>query len=231
MAKNESVDMINSTKRHAISEFKEPVFTKKQQTFIQHYVYHDLTNTESAHRAGYAGPARAASILLNDPRYAHVQTKIRELQEAQQKKFEITFDKVARDLQMIRDAAVEDGSYGAAVTAELGRAKLAGLMVDKKEIKHGRIDQMDRAEVESRLQQLIEKNQLAPVLAERAGVVVEGELADEEELADEAMVDEELADAAMEEPLDLEDELEDEELQEDDDEFQDDEFGTYESES
>jgi len=204
MGKSESVDMINSTKRHAISEFKEPVFTKKQQAFIQHYVYHDLTNTESAHRAGYAGPARAASILLNDPRYAHVQTKIRELQEAQQKKFEITFDKVARDLQMIRDAAVEDGSYGAAVSAELGRAKLAGLMVDKKEIKHGRIDQMDRAEVESRLQQLIEKNQLAPVLAERAGVVVEGELADE------AMVDEELAD---EEPLDLEDELEDEEFQ------------------
>ena len=175
-------------------------------------MYHDLTNTESAHRAGYAGPARAASILLNDPRYAHVQTKIRELQEAQQKKFEITFDKVARDLQMIRDAAVEDGSYGAAVTAELGRAKLAGLMVDKKEIKHGRIDQMDRAEVESRLQQLIEKNQLAPALeqraqsAQRAGVVVEGELADE--LADEAMVDEE------EELLDLEDELEDEEFQE-----------------
>ena len=204
MGKSESVDMINSTKRHAISEFKEPVFTKKQQAFIQHYVYHDLTNTESAHRAGYAGPARAASILLNDPRYAHVQTKIRELQEAQQKKFEITFDKVARDLQMIRDAAVEDGSYGAAVSAELGRAKLAGLMVDKKEIKHGRIDQMDRAEVESRLQQLIEKNQLAPVLAERAGVVVEGELADE------AMGDEELE---GEEPLDLEDELEDEEFQ------------------
>ena len=77
-------------------------------------------------------------------------------------------------------------------------------MVDKKEIKHGRIDQMDRAEVESRLQQLIDKNQLAPVLAERAGVVVEGELADE------AMVDEELE---GEEPLDLEDELEDEEFQ------------------
>ena len=233
MGKSESVDMINSTKRHAIKEFKEPVFTKKQQAFIQHYVYHDLTNTESAHRAGYAGPARAASILLNDPRYAHVQTKIRELQEAQQKKFEITFDKVARDLQMIRDAAIEDGSYGAAVTAELGRAKLAGLMVDKKEIKHGRIDQMDRAEVESRLQQLIEKNQLAPALAQRAGVVIEGELGDEieGELADEELADEELADAAMEEPLDLEHELEDEGFQDDYDEFQEDEFGSYESES
>ena len=233
MGKSESVDMINSTKRHAIKEFKEPVFTKKQQAFIQHYVYHDLTNTESAHRAGYAGPARAASILLNDPRYAHVQTKIRELQEAQQKKFEITFDKVARDLQMIRDAAIEDGSYGAAVTAELGRAKLAGLMVDKKEIKHGRIDQMDRAEVESRLQQLIEKNQLAPALAQRAGVVIEGELGDEieGELADEELADEEFADDAMEEPLDLEHELEDEGFQDDYDEFQEDEFGSYESES
>ena len=131
-----------------------------------------------------------------------MQTKIRELQEAQQKKFEITFDKVARDLQMIRDAAVEDGSYGAAVQAELGRAKLAGLMVDKKEIKHGRIDQMDRAEVESRLQQLIEKNQLAPALeqraqsAQRSGVVIEGEIGDEleGELADEEIADEELAD-------------------------------------
>ena len=228
MGKSESVDMINSTKRHAIKEFKEPVFTKKQQAFIQHYVYHDLTNTESAHRAGYAGPARAASILLNDPRYAHVQTKIRELQEAQQKKFEITFDKVARDLQMIRDAAIEDGSYGAAVTAELGRAKLAGLMVDKKEIKHGRIDQMDRAEVESRLKQLIEKNQLAPALAQRAGVVIEGELGDEIEGE---LADEEFADDAMEEPLDLEHELEDEGFQDDYDEFQEDEFGSYESES
>lgn len=206
MAKNEdkaikSVDMINSTKRHAIKQFKEPVFTKKQQAFIQHYVYHDLTNTESAHRAGYAGPARAASILLNDPRYAHVQTKIRELQEAQQKKFEITFDKVARDLQMIRDAAVEDGSYGAAVTAELGRAKLAGLMVDKKEIKHGRIDQMDRSEVESRLKALIDKNQLAPVLMEK--VVSEEEVPEE-------LVEEELVEEAVDES-DLEEDWDDEE--------------------
>ncbi len=118
-------------------------------------------------------------MLLNDPRYTHVQNKIRELQESNQKKYEITFEKVARDLQMIRDAAVEDGSYGAAVTAELGRAKLAGLMVDKKEIKHGRIDQMDRSEVESRLKALIDKNQLAPVLMEK--VVSEEEVAEEVE--------------------------------------------------
>jgi len=160
-------DILNSPKRHAIAKFKERPFTKKQQAFIQAFVYQDLTNTECAFRAGYSVPTQSASMLLNDPRYTHVQNKIRELQESNQKKYEITFEKVARDLQMIRDAAVEDGSYGAAVTAELGRAKLAGLMVDKKEIKHGRIDQMDRSEVESRLKALIDKNQLAPVLMEK----------------------------------------------------------------
>jgi hypothetical protein len=173
-------DILNSPKRHAIAKFKERPFTKKQQAFIQAFVYQDLTNTECAFRAGYSVPTQSASMLLNDPRYTHVQNKIRELQESNQKKYEITFEKVARDLQMIRDAAVEDGSYGAAVTAELGRAKLAGLMVDKKEIKHGRIDQMDRSEVESRLKALIDKNQLAPVLMEK--VVSEEEVEEVEEV-------------------------------------------------
>ena len=208
-------DILNSPKRHAIAKFKERPFTKKQQAFIQAFVYQDLTNTECAFRAGYSVPTQSASMLLNDPRYTHVQNKIRELQETNQKKYEITFEKVARDLQMIRDAAVEDGSYGAAVTAELGRAKLAGLMVDKKEIKHGRIDQMDRSEVESRLKALIDKNQLAPVLMEK--VVSEEEV---EEEIEEALVEEE---QEIEEWDDDEQEIEewDDDEGEDDDEVLD----------
>ena len=202
-------DILNSPKRHAIAKFKERPFTKKQQAFIQAFVYQDLTNTECAFRAGYSVPTQSASMLLNDPRYTHVQNKIRELQETNQKKYEITFEKVARDLQMIRDAAVEDGSYGAAVTAELGRAKLAGLMVDKKEIKHGRIDQMDRSEVESRLKALIDKNQLAPVLMEK--VVSEEEV--EEEV--EELVEEEVEEELVEEEQEIE-EWDDDEGEDDD---------------
>ena len=37
-------------------------------------------------------------------------------------------------------------------------------MIEKKEIKHGRIDQMDRSEVEARLNALLDKNQLIPSL-------------------------------------------------------------------
>ena len=37
---------------------------------------------------------------------------------------------------------------------------LIGLLIERKEIKHGKIDQMDRKEVESRLRALLEKNDL-----------------------------------------------------------------------
>ena len=158
-------DILNDPHEHALKKERKISLTKRQQKFIQLYVYQDLTNTECAHRAGYAHPAEVSTQLLRHPKYLHVQEKIRQLQEGEQKKYEITFEKVARDLQEIRDRAVEEGKYSAAVQAELGRAKLAGLMVEKKEIKHGRIDQMDRDEVEARLMKLIESNNLAPELA------------------------------------------------------------------
>ena len=159
-------DIIADVDKYVVKHQVQPL-SAKQQRFVQLYVYQDLTNTDCAHRAGYKHPGVIASRILHDPQFRHVQDKIKDLQECEQKKYEITFDKVARDLKTIRDAALEDGSYGAAVNAEMGRAKLAGLMVDRKEIKHGTIDQMDRAEVESRLRQLIESNQLAPVLQSR----------------------------------------------------------------
>ena len=217
MAKNQAVDMLNNPKRSLPERHKEKPFTKKQQAFIQHYVYHDLTNTEAAHRAGYSNPRQIAYVLLHDPRYMNLQMKIRELQEAQQKKYEITFEKVARDLQMIRDRAVEDGSYGAAVNAELGRAKLAGLMIEKKEIKLGRIDQMDRSEVEARLNALLDKNQLIPGLQ---SAVVDDSVMDVEDVEGAEFEDSDDYEIEDEEPvvelLDGEDSGEDYDLDEDD---------------
>ena len=134
--------------------------SEKQEKFVQLFVYHDLTKKECAIRAGYKSPSVSASTMLHGVQFRHVQDRIAELTESKQLKYGITFDKVSRDLQMIRDAALEDGAYGPAVQAEMGRAKLAGLMVDRKEIKTGKIDQMDRGEVEARLRALIEKHEL-----------------------------------------------------------------------
>jgi hypothetical protein len=135
--------------------------------------------------------------MLHGVQYSHVQDRIAELTESKQLKYGITFDKVSRDLQMIRDAALEDGAYGPAVQAEMGRAKLAGLMVDKKEIKTGKIDSMDRGEVEARLRALIDKHELASQLQGEA-IVVEGEIEDgeyeEEDHREEEGIDEDLDD-------------------------------------
>ena len=146
--------------------------TPKQEKFAQLFVHHDLTKKECALRAGYKHPGMTASTLLHNVSYSHVQDRIAELTEAKQLKYGINFEKVSRELQMIRDAALEDGAYGPAVQAEMGRAKLAGLLIDKKEIKGGRIDQMDRAEVEERLRSLIDKHEL---------VQAPGQMVDEDE--------------------------------------------------
>ena len=144
---------------------KKRELTPKQEKFAQLFVHHDLTKKECALRAGYKHPGMVASNLLHNVHYSHVQDRIAELTEAKQLKYGIYFDNVSRDLMMIRDAALEEGSYSAAVQAEMGRAKLAGLLIDKKEIKVGKIDQMDRSEVEARLRNLIEKHELVQIQA------------------------------------------------------------------
>ncbi len=156
---------------------KKRQLTPKQEKFAQLFVHHDLTKKECALQAGYAHPGMMASNLLHHVQYKHVQDRIAELTEAKQLKYGINFEKVSRDLQMIRDAALEDGAYGPAVQAEMGRAKLAGLLIDKKEIKTGKIDQMDRSEVEARLRSLIEKHELV----QTSGQMVEMEEVEEAE--------------------------------------------------
>ena len=60
-----------------------------------------------------------------------------------------------RDLQMIRDKALEAGAYAAAVQAEYRRGQALGtIYVDRKEIRHGTIDSMSKEEVERKLNEL-----------------------------------------------------------------------------
>lgn len=145
------------------AKYTKKRITKKQRAFIEMYVYEDLNQSQCAFRAGYKHPEIIANRLLHNPDYKHVQDEVKALQAKQRQRYEITFEKVASDLKTIRDAALADGSFGAAVTAELGRAKLAGLMVDRKEVKYGKIDQMDRKEVEARLRNLMEQNKIGNV--------------------------------------------------------------------
>jgi hypothetical protein len=58
-------------------------------------------------------------------------------------------------------------------------------MVERKEVKYGSISQMDRSEVETRLRELIDSNQLAPVLEARVKrIKLEDDIEDIEDVED-----------------------------------------------
>lgn len=174
--------------------------TKKQEAFVDLMVYQDYKQTKCAHLAGYENPGVSATRLLSNPEYAHVQEKIRSLKAIQRKKNEITFEGIARKLADIRDTALADGSYGPAVTAEIARAKLAGLMVDKKELKIHKIDSMSRDQLENRLKELVQEHQIVLGHAEEVEEVEEEDvILDQkslenhlgEEIVEEALLDDE----------------------------------------
>ena len=137
-----------------MSEVEKKKLTKRQEAFVDLMVYQDYKQTKCAHLAGYENPGVAATRLLNHKEYTHVQEKIRSLKAIQRRKNEITFEGIASKLADIRDVALADGSYGPAVTAEIARAKLAGLMIDKKELKIHKIDSMSRDEVMKELEEI-----------------------------------------------------------------------------
>ena len=163
--------------------------TKKQETFVDLMVYQDYKQTKCAHLAGYENPGVAATRLLSDEQYAHVQERIRELKSIQRTKNEITFEGIATKLGEIRDVALADGSYGPAVTAEIARAKLAGLMVDREELKIHKIDNMSRDQLENRLKELVLENQIILGTSEVVKEVVD--------------VEEDIVEDILEEDLDL----------------------------
>jgi hypothetical protein len=60
-----------------------------------------------------------------------------------------------RDLQVIRDQALQAGAYGAAVQAEYRRGQALGsIYIDRKEIRHGTIDSMSKEEVVRKLEEI-----------------------------------------------------------------------------
>ena len=179
-----------------MSETKKKL-TKRQEAFVDLMVYQDYKQTKCAHLAGYENPGVAATRLLNHKEYTHVQEKIRSLKAIQRRKNEITFEGIASKLADIRDVALADGSYGPAVTAEIARAKLAGLMIDKKELKIHKIDSMSRDQLELRLKELVQEHQI--VLGQAEVVEEEDVIPDQkslenhlgQEIVEEALLDDE----------------------------------------
>ena len=134
--------------------------TDIQRKFSELYVYNEGRKTpyECAVEAGYAeDSARVrASELRNPKRYPLVVKYISELREEIQQKYEVTFEKHIKELARIREDALKKGSFSSAVNAEVSRGKAAGLYIEHKIIKTGKLEDMTEQELEKRMKQIID---------------------------------------------------------------------------
>ena len=135
--------------------------TEMQQRFAEFVVFGGpegpMTQTEAAVAAGYS-PKRArqeGSELMN-PRLSPLVVKyIGQLKEERLRKHEVTYEGHVAELARLREAALKKGSFSSAVNAEANRGKAAGLYIDRKIIKTGKLEDMSEQELEAKMKQLL----------------------------------------------------------------------------
>ena len=140
--------------------------TDMQKRFAELYVYNEGRSTpyECAKEAGYAEESARvrASELRNPKTYPLVVQYIGELREEIQNKYAIDFERHIKELARLREAALKKGSFSSAVNAEVARGKAAGLYIEQKIIKTGKLEEMTEKELEAKMAQIIEE--YSPIL-------------------------------------------------------------------
>jgi len=150
--------------------------TEMQMRFAEFYVFGGpdgpMTQTEAAIAAGYSpNRARQEGSELMNPRLSPLVAKyVGELREERLKKHEVTYEGHIAELARLREAALKKGSFSSAVNAEANRGKAAGLYIDRKIIKTGKLDDLSEMELEAKMKQILDD--YAPLLNAKT---VEGE--------------------------------------------------------
>ena len=140
--------------------------TDMQKRFAELYVYNEgrMTPYECAKESGYAEESARvrASELRNPKAYPLVVQYIGELREEVQNKYAIDFERHIKELARLREAALKKGSFSSAVNAEVARGKAAGLYIEQKIIKTGKLEDLTERELEDRMKQIIDE--YSPIL-------------------------------------------------------------------
>lgn len=120
--------------------------------------------TECAISAGYAEDSAGvrAAELQNPKRFPLVVKYIGELRDEYQKKYAVTFERHIAELGKLRMEALKKGAWSAAINAEVARGKAAGLYIEQKIIRTGKIDDLSESELENRMKEIID--QYSPIL-------------------------------------------------------------------
>ena len=119
---------------------------------------------ECAKEAGYEGDnatLRVKASQLQDPKYYPLVAKyIGDLREETYKKYSVSFGGHLAELAKIRDEAVKQKSYSAATNAEKARGAAAGLYIEQKIIRTGKIEDLSEEELNKRIATIVDDNSL-----------------------------------------------------------------------
>ena len=139
--------------------------TEKQMKFAQVLVSNEgrLNGTECAKEAGYGEAARIRAYELQNPKlYPLVVKYIGELREENQRKYGVNYERHISELAKIRQEALKKGAWSAAVNAEVARGKAAGLYIEQKIIRTGKLDDLSEEDLEKRMKEILD--QYSPIL-------------------------------------------------------------------
>ena len=140
--------------------------TEMQMKFAHEIVSNEgrKNGTECAISAGYANDSAGvrAAELQNPKRFPLVVKYIGELRDEYQKKYAVTFERHIAELGKLRMEALKKGAWSAAINAEVARGKAAGLYIEQKIIRTGKIDDLSESELENRMKEIID--QYSPIL-------------------------------------------------------------------
>ena len=150
--------------------------TEMQKRFAEFVVFGGpdgpVSQSEAAVLAGYS-PKRSrqeGSELMNPRLSPLVAQYLGKLKEERLKKFEVNYENHVAELARIKEMALKKGSFSSAVNAETNRGKAAGLYIDRKIIKTGKLEEMSEEELEAKMKQILDD--YAPLLNAKT---VEGE--------------------------------------------------------
>ena len=153
--------------------------TDMQKRFAEYLVFGGpdgpVSKAEAAELAGYSVKrARREGSELTNPKYSPLVVQyIGELHDERLQKHEVTYAKHVAELDRIKHAALKKGSFSSAVNAEVSRGKAAGLYIDRKIIKTGKLEEMTEEQLEAKMKQILDD--YAPLLNMKT---VEGESQD-----------------------------------------------------
>ena len=142
--------------------------TEMQMRFAEFVVFGGtdgpMTQGEAAIAAGYSSKrARSEGSELLNPRLSPLVVQhVGKLKEERLKKFAVSYDEHVAELSRIKELALKKGSFSSAVNAGTNRGKAAGLYIERKIIKHGKLEDMSEQELEAKMKQILDD--YAPIL-------------------------------------------------------------------